>query len=112
MDQQSYDRELNLARANLASEVLRRAAYHLTSYKHPNDQEQEQVDHSDALAAEYAVEPHTHHWRDSGQRDETVMRAVDGSAGNVGGQSREGRPGDRPEAQLLALQVSQMLVER
>src|SRR5271154_4523887 len=111
MDQQSYHRELNLACANFFTQVLGRASYHLPGQENADDQEQEQVDHSNALAAVYAVEPHAPERRERGDRIQAVMLAVHRSAGYIHCGRGEGRTGRGSEAQFFTLKIAEMLVD-
>ena len=92
-------------------EVLGRAADHQAGEEDADDQVQQQVDHADALAAEDAVEPHADHRREAGQRIEAV-HCVDRAAGDVGRDRREGRAGRGAEAQFLAFEIAEMLIDR
>ena len=52
------------------------------------------------------------HRRERGHRIQAVVLAVDRAAGNVDRHRREGGAGGGPEAQLLALEVAQVLIDR
>ena len=112
MHEQRDHRELHLTRADLAPEIFGRTADHLTGEEDADDEEQQEVDHADALAAEHAVYPHADHRREAGERIEAVHFRVDRAAGHVGGDRRESGAGGRPEAQFLALEIAEMLIDR
>ena len=111
MDQQSYHRELDLACSNFFAKILRRASYHLPGQENADDQEQEQVDHSDAFAAINAVEPHAPEGRERGDRIQAVMLAVYRTAGYIHCGRGKGCTGRGSEAQLFALEIAEMLID-
>ena len=111
-----------ISRASMAS-FISRASTFLPRYsgvrptirpgqEDADDQVDQHVDQADALAAEDAVEPHAGQRRQAGQRIEAVVHAVDRAAGDGGGDGREGRAGRGAEAQLLAFEVAQLLIDR
>ena len=112
MHEQRDHRQLHFPRADLAPKIFGRAADHLSGEEHADDEEQQQVDHADALAAEHAVHPHADHRRYAGERIEAVHLGVDRAASDVGGDRRESGAGGRPEAQFLALEIAEMLIDR
>ena len=67
--EQRDHRQLHLARADLLAQIFGRAPDHLPGDEDADDEEQQQVDHADALAAVDAVEPHADHRREPGESD-------------------------------------------
>src|SRR5215831_14915007 len=112
MNEQGDNCEFDLARSHFTSQVLGRSSDHLAGDKDSDDQEKQKIDHADALAAKYAIQPHPHHGRKAGQRIETVVCAVDRTTGDCGSQCSESRCGNGSKAELLALQVSKVLIKR
>ncbi len=112
MNQQCDHRERHLASADFPAEVFGRAPHHLSCQEDTDDQEQQQIDHADAFAAVDAVQPHSHEGRQSGDRIQAVMLAVDRTAGHIDCGRGEGRSRGGPEAQLLALEIAEMLIDR
>ncbi len=100
--------QFHLARLDLLAEILRRAADHQAGQEHADDEVDEQVHQADALAAEDAVEPHAGKRRQTGQRIEAVVHAVDRAARHRRGHGRERRPRRGAETQLLAFEVAQL----
>src|SRR5258708_38326134 len=108
MAQQGDHRKRHLTRATLFAQVLGRPAHHLPCDEHSYYQEQQKVDHADALATVYAVHPHPPHWRERYNRVQAVMLAVDRAAGHVHGHSREGGASRSTETHFLALEIAEM----
>ena len=112
MDQQCDHRERHLTPADFPAQVLGRAANHLTRQEDTDDQEQQQVDHSDAFSAVDAVQPHSHEGRKARDRIQAVVFAIDRAAGHVNRGRGEGRAGGSSEAQFLTLEIAEMLIDR
>jgi hypothetical protein len=110
MHEQRDDRQLHLAPFDLAAEIFRAAPDHLAGEEDANDQEQQEIDHADALAAEHAVQPHACEGRQARHRIERVVLGVDCAARHVGRDDAEYGTRRRAEAQLLAFEVAEMLV--
>ena len=112
VNQQRDHRQFHFARTDFLAQVFGCPPHHLAGQENSDDQEQQQVDHADALAAVYAVDPHSHHRRQRGDRIETVVLAINRAAGHVHRHRREGGAGRRSKTQLLAFQVAQVLIDR
>src|SRR6266852_1419974 len=112
MNQQRDHGKRHLAPADLLAEILRRTPYHLPRQKHADDQEEQQVDHSHALAAVNAVQPHADERREPCYWVQAVVLGVNRTARHIDCRGCEGRTRRRAKAQFLALEIAQMLIDR
>jgi len=109
--EQRDHRELHFACTDLASEILRSAAYHLPRDEHANDQEQQQIDHADTLATEHAIDPHANERRQARKWIQAVVLGIDRTARHIGRDRGERRTRRGTKAQFLAFQVPEMLFD-
>src|ERR1019366_9535367 len=112
MHEKCDNRQLDFTRTDFTAEIFRRAPHHLACDEYANDEKEQQVNHADALAAEYTVQPHAHHRRKPGERIEAIVGAVHSTASDFGSDCGKGRTGNGAESQFLAFEIAQMLLNR
>src|SRR5438876_2362163 len=111
-DEDVEHRQLHLARLDLLAQVLGGASDHQAGNEDGENHEDQHPVHSGADPAEDDLaELDVQQGHQTAQRREAVVHRVHRAAGSVGGDRGEERRGGKPEARLLALEVSAPLLE-